>query len=171
MTTITQDELKSLLTYDPDTGDFQWRKTYSPRAIEGRVAGSLNNDGYCQIQLRGVKYKAHRLVWLYVHGVWPPHEVDHVNRARNDNRLANLRPATHAENGQNQSVPKNNRSGVIGVGYHKRDSCWRARIRRDGKLYELGRYETFEEAAAARRQAELNMLPFRSQDANDPVLT
>lgn len=163
---ITQERLKSLLTYDPDTGEFCWRADCGARAKAGSAAGSRNSEGYVQIQIGGKKHKAHRLAWLLTYGETPP-EIDHINRVKHDNRLANLRPATHAENGQNQNRPKNNTSGAIGVGFHKRSGKWRARITRSGKLRDIGYFDTKEAATAARKAAEAAFLPFRSSYADD----
>lgn len=162
---ITQDRLKSLLTYDPDTGEFRWRTRRGGNAVSGSLAGARNTEGYVHIQIEGKKYKAHRLAWLYVHGQHPD-EIDHVNRIKDDNRIANLRSVTHAQNGQNQSKPKNNTSGHIGVDFHKRSNRWRARIKIGGKLRDIGYFDSKEAAAKARANAETHHLPFRSQDAN-----
>jgi hypothetical protein len=167
MTTITQDELKSLLTYDPATGTFRWCKTYSPHAIEGAAAGFIAQDGYHIIKLHGKKYKAHRLAWLYVTGNWPPQDIDHINRARNDNRFSNLRLATRAENCQNQPLRKTNTSGVTGVSYHKASRKWAAFISVAGQMQHLGLYVTLSAAVTARKKAELEHYPY----ANNPVLT
>jgi len=38
------------------------------------------------------------LVLFWKTGTWPSGYVDHINRQRDDNRLANLRICTHVEN-------------------------------------------------------------------------
>ena len=161
---ITQERLKSLLTYDPDTGEFRWRVRRGGSANSGVIAGARNSEGYVQIQIDANKHKAHRLAWLYVHGEHPT-EIDHINRVKHDNRIVNLRSVTHAQNGQNQKRPKNNTSGHIGVDFHKRSNRWRARIKIDGKLTDIGYFDTKEAAALARANAEQTYLPFRTADA------
>lgn len=162
---ITQERLKSLLTYSPDTGEFCWRVRRGGKAILGGLAGSRSCEGYIHIQINRKKYKAHRLAWLYVHGEHPI-EIDHINRIKDDNRISNLRSVTHAQNGQNQNRPKNNTSGHIGVDFHKRSSRWRARVKIDGKLRDIGYFDTKEAAILARQHAEAKYLPFRMPDAN-----
>jgi hypothetical protein len=78
---------------------------------------------------------------------WP--YVDHQNLDGLDNRRANLRQATHAENMSNKSRYKNNRSGFKGVGWFKPMGKWRARATIDGRLRHLGYFDTPEAAARA----------------------
>jgi DNA-binding XRE family transcriptional regulator len=51
-----------------------------------------------------------------------------------------------------------NKSGVKGVSFDKERNKWVAQIKVGGKSINLGRYETLEEAAEARRQAERKYL-------------
>lgn len=78
---------------------------------------------------------------------WPM--VDHRNGDGLDNRRANLRPATVAENARNSRVRSSNSSGFHGVGYYKRYGKWSARIRVFGRRIELGYFLTPEEAGRA----------------------
>src|SRR5690606_34614864 len=101
---LTQQRLKELLYYDPETGIFTRLVGRSgPRARAGDVAGSDNGKGYIRIYVDGRPYKAHRLAWFYMHGEWPE-EIDHRNGERADNRLSNLRPVTRQQNNLNQSI-------------------------------------------------------------------
>jgi hypothetical protein len=95
--TLTVERLRELLTYDPETGELRWRVTRR-RAAKGSLAGTLNRNGYRNIEVEQRCYKAHRLAWLYVTGEWPKETIDHINCKRDDNRWANLRQATTAEN-------------------------------------------------------------------------
>jgi hypothetical protein len=72
-------------------------------------------------------------------------EVDHRDGDGLNNRRYNLRVCTHAQNGANQRIPKNNRSGFKGVYTQKDCSGWIAKIQ---KTY-LGLYLSAEEAARA----------------------
>ena len=150
---ITQDRLKSLLTYDPDTGEFRWRVN-RPRCQKDAVAGTPSYHGYVVIKLNGTSYKAHRLAWLYENGCWPTGEIDHVNRIRDDNRIANLRLSTRFLNCQNRSKPKNAHSKHIGVSRSFNGARWRAYIDFNGKRRALGVYDTEAQALAARKDAE-----------------
>lgn len=92
---ITQEELKEYLHYDPLTGDFNW--TIGKRGLKvNSKAGSMNDQGYVIIRINNIRYRAHRLAWLYVYGHFPINEIDHINGVRSDNRIENLRDAIAA---------------------------------------------------------------------------
>ena len=81
--------------------------------------------------------------------------VDHINHNKLDNRRENLRVCTSQENSHNLPILCNNTSGIAGVTWDKNRNKWMARIIVNGKRKHLGRYNTKEEAAEARRQAEI----------------
>ncbi|WP_054442372.1 HNH endonuclease signature motif containing protein, partial [Enterobacter cloacae] len=114
MKKINQSTLKELLSYDEKTGVFTWIKKRQ-NVVVGRVAGHIDRLGYERITISGKIYLSHRLAWLYVHGYLPEKEIDHINRIRNDNRIANLREATSQLNSLNTGMYKNNTSGSKGI--------------------------------------------------------
>ena len=88
---ITQERLKELLHYDPETGVFTWKVDKGTRARAGQEAGCLNGvSGYIDISIDKKLEKAHRLSFLYMDGSMPPEHTDHINGIRNDNRPQNL---------------------------------------------------------------------------------
>jgi len=133
----TQEQIKQLLDYDCETGLFRWRVSRSHGA-RGAVAGTPHHTGYTYIGVGGKTYPAHRLAWLYVHGVWPEGELDHKNGLKTDNRIANLRPASNSANGANKPVYKNNKCGLKGVHLHKPSGRWKAQIKKDGRVRHIG---------------------------------
>jgi len=90
---ITQEELKKLLSYNPDTGVFTWIKSTSKRIKVGAVAGS-DCDGSTLIVINKKKYQANRLAWLYMTGEWPAYDVKYVNGMKDDVRWSNLKMGT-----------------------------------------------------------------------------
>ena len=154
---ITQFRLKQLLDYDPITGRFTW-KVGHPRAAKGSFAGAKDHYGYVVIRLDTILYKAHRLVWLYVHGVWPAKGLDHINRDKSDNRIENLRIADQSVNMHNTAAKSNNKSGVSGVTWRADRNKWCARIKVGYKNFNLGLFAAIEDAVAARKDAELRLL-------------
>ena len=117
----SQERLKELLNYDPDTGVFTW-KVKRHGVTSGSEAGCIEKYGYRYIKVDGAQYFAHRLAWMYVHGVDPAElQIDHVNQVKDDNKMSNLRLATHQQN------QRNNKSK--GICLHKKSNKWHANIR------------------------------------------
>jgi hypothetical protein len=141
---LSAERLREVLRYAPETGLFYWRKTRGG-AIAGREAGSSHN-GYRTIHIDGIPYYAHRLAWLYVHGEHPSGEIDHRNGSPDDNRIANLRQCSRAQNARNISR-KRNSSGFKGVCRCGRK--WMTQIAVNGRRIYLGLFSTPQKAAAA----------------------
>ncbi len=105
------------------------------------MAGYVGGKGYVYVSVDGHKYLGHRLAWFMTYGVWPASGLDHINRIKTDNRLANLRLATPSENNQNKSEAMvSNTSGLLGVSWMSRARKWRAQIQVDGRVTYLGLY-------------------------------
>ena len=159
---LTAERLREVLHYDPETGVFTWRVRAGHAKI-GDVAGGYDGRGYRVIGVDGALYRAHRLAWLYTTGAWPADQIDHINGARDDNRFANLREATHRENGQNRTAHPFNTSGHPGVCWHKAAQKWMAQIRTSQKHRYLGLFSTPEEAAAAYVEAKRRLHTFQPE--------
>ena len=157
---LTQERLRFLMDYDPDTGRFT-RKVKVKNQPAGTPVGTSGTRGYLQCSIDGKPYKLHRLAWLYVHGIWPSDQIDHINHNTSDNRLCNLREVSCAENHQNRARKTNSASGYLGVTWHKRDHRWQAHLEVNGKAIHLGSYRDLTDALAARQQAELKFHPHR----------
>ena len=164
MTELTQQRLKELLSYDPETGLFI-NLTQRSNVKAGAVAGCKHSSGYIYIKIDGKKYKSHRLAWLYVYGNIPEKGLDHINEIKDDNSIVNLRLATDQENMQNVSNPRiDNTSGFRGVSWSKNTKKWRARIALNGKLKHLGLFNTREKAHDAYLKAKREIHPFWVED-------
>ena len=151
---LTQDRLKELLHYNADTGVFTWRATR--RTVKtGAVAGTRSVKNYIMISVDAKVYCAHRLAWLYIHGVWPTSELDHINRTRDDNRIANLRLADRYINTRNTETRKDSLSGAKGVRWHKTQARWESRIQHNHKPITIGYYGNLQDAVQARKIAEI----------------
>ncbi|WP_425517822.1 HNH endonuclease [Stenotrophomonas geniculata] len=151
--------LREYLDYSSETGVFVWRKNRR-KVAAGSVAGSVGTHGYLLIRLKGIKYRAHRLAWKYVHGTEPELFIDHINGDCLDNRICNLRLATQAQNQQNHKRHRSNTSGCAGVTRCRKTGRWIAKIRLNGKRICVGRYESLHEAGEAYREAKRTLHPF-----------
>lgn len=154
---MTQEELKSLLHYDPKTGEFTWLVRKKGRKFNGRVGSLSKRDRYLEIGIGGKLYKAHRLAWLYIYGKFPECEIDHINMVRDDNRIENLRQADHSENKCNIGIRLDNTSGHKGVYWSAKDERWRAEIRFRGYKQRLGSFKCKTSAALAYSKAALKL--------------
>jgi HNH endonuclease/AP2 domain len=148
-TELTQERLHSLLDYDRATGIFRWKVPPPPRSSRkadvGDVAGYRLGE-YVGIFIDGRTYFAHVLAWFYVHGVWAPDDIDHIDLDKAHNAIDNLRPATRSLNMANAAKHRDNASGYKGVSWHRRQRRWNARVTKNGKTINLGSYETAQDA-------------------------
>lgn len=154
----SQERLKLLLDYDPETGILRWKKAeeapgrWNPHS--GKEVKSLNG-GYIRVFLDGEHHYAQRVIWKMHYG-YDPVQVDHINGIKNDNRIANLRDVSREVNSKNRKLYAANKSGVNGVSFHERDKVWSARVSvGKSKDVHLGSFETKAEAVAARIAADI----------------
>ena len=162
---VTQQLVREIVHYDPESGVFTWLKKYSPKSTRihvGQQAGGLGRDGYIRINIAGVTVGAHRLAFLYMDGYLPEQSVDHVNRNRADNRWANLREATQQCQMRNKSMMRNNSSGITGIYWCKVKRKWRVEIGEQRSRF-VGLFSDLLDAAYARFAAE-QCLGFRDCD-------
>lgn len=145
---ITQEELKEVLHYDPETGIFTWLKTVNSRAVKGSIAG-CKSSAYIEISYNKEKYQAHRLAWFYMTGQWPEVHIDHINRDKQDNRFCNLRQATNSQNKANvqKVIQTSNTSKYKGVYFDR--GRYRVRIYLNARPLNLGRFKDEIDAAKA----------------------
>ena len=142
---LTQDALKQMLWYDPETGVFRWRHSKRRGQIKPwSLAGSPCSRGYLQTQIDGKAYLNHRLAWLYMTGGWPTDMIDHINQIKSDNSWSNLREATNAQNQWNVDIKASSQIGVKGV--QKQYGKYCPIIKVNGVIHRLGRFSTLAEA-------------------------
>lgn len=149
---LTQDTLKQLLYYCPETGLFTWLGRTSYRNYKGKVVCTKAKQGYILIGINSTRYNAHRLAFLYMLGKFPDNQVDHINGIRNDNSWINLREVTGQQNSANSKIRKDNTSGVKGISWYKRRDCWEASINLDGKKHRVGYFKELKDAEIALRR-------------------
>jgi hypothetical protein len=149
---LTQERLKELFKYDPETGLFIRLVSTNNRVKVGDIAGNARADGYIKIRVDFDMHYAHRLAWLYMTGKWPTQKIDHISGDKSNNRWGNLRDVSVAENCQNamQKGGSSGETGVMPVG-----AKWRAQITANGKIIPLGRYAEKWRASAAYLTAKI----------------
>lgn len=152
---ITQERLKELLDYNPDTGVFTWRISRGS-SKKGDIAGSRNSKGYWRIQLLGKEYLGHRLAFIWMTGSCPD-RVDHKNRIYDDLRWSNLRPATNSQNQANKEKNPDNTSGYKNVYWREDRKRWIVVVQKDGQKYRNGSYECIQDAITAANDLRKNL--------------
>jgi hypothetical protein len=154
--TVPIETLRRIFVYDGETGNLTWSfdEGVMPHVRGKQAFTSKGSHGYWQTNYRGIVMLAHRVIIAMETGEWPI-QVDHINGDKADNRRANIRPVTQSENRKNLSLTAKNKSGVMGVSWDKVNGKWVARIKdATGRMKNLGRFKTLEEAAAVRKQSE-----------------
>lgn len=149
---LTAEHVRSILSYDQETGHFHYLKATNGKVKVGQRAGSVNfiQGKYPResISINYFMYQSHRLAWLYIYGEFPNSFLDHINNDGLDNRICNLRLATHNQNSCNQKIHSDNRTGFKGV-YARPSGRWGAQIKSEGKVRHLGTFDTPEQAHEA----------------------
>ena len=160
--------ISDLLDYDPHTGSLTWKRRSEDMFSSRRAAAvwnakyagkpALNCDdghGYRHGRLHRKHLFAHRAAWAIYYGTPVPDRIDHINGDPADNRIINLRAVSNVENGRNSKRSKANKTGVTGVFLDRRRARFIAYISGpDGREY-LGNFGHIEDAAEARRLAEV----------------
>lgn len=167
----TIDQLRRLLSYDPETGVLTWLprppEVFAGATLEtkrmscgrwnkryvGTVAGGLESEGYLAVKIYNRSMLAHRLAWAIHHGEWPE-LVLHRDGDRSNNRILNLRSTSRQVCQRNQRRHSSNTSGRTGVSWSRVRAIWTAQIKIGKKSHYLGSFSDFNDAVAARIEAE-----------------
>lgn len=134
-----EDKLNILINkgykYIKETGDI-----IGPRSVIKTKNGSKYND-YIQIRFyyNGKYYNilGHQFAWYYIYRECVDC-IDHINQIKSDNRICNLRSVTKQQNSYNKKTK--------GYSYSNKRGKYIAQIALDGKVKNLGGFNTPEEA-------------------------
>jgi hypothetical protein len=157
-TDLTAAQVRAVFNYHPETGNLIWRRRPNTSRFNrtfntlyaGKVAGTKTADGYISVRVNDVRYLAHRIAWLWVHGEWPSVQLDHINGDEGDNRLINLREADFDEQARNRAGRA--ASGRKGVSRSK-SGRYTVRLWDGSKNLYLGSWDDLEAADDVARKA------------------
>jgi hypothetical protein len=123
-----------------DDEDFERVSQFKWHALK-RPAGKFYAEG----KVNGRKIRLHR----FLMDAPTDMEVDHIDNDGLNCQRYNMRLATHAENGKNRSMGRDNTSGFKGVHFARRYGKYQVRIVADGIRYHIGYFDNPVEAARA----------------------
>jgi hypothetical protein len=183
---LTQEELKELIDYNPDSGIFTWKSRSSKNCksnildswnsrYTNTIAGSksLNKSSgkfYSNIYIFDKKYKAHRLAFLFMNGKFPEDQVDHEDGNGLNNKWSNLKESNSIDNSKNHRKRINNSSGYTGVCFRSDRNKYVAFINNlEGNKIHLGQFSNFHEALKIRKEAELEYNYHKNHGQSRPL--
>ena len=112
---------------------------------KGSEAGTVCHAGHLRTRIKRKHYFLHRIIFMMHHGFLPEF-LDHIDGDPSNNRIENLRPATHSQNNLNRGKHKRNTSGYKGVTWVSTAGKYSTRIAIDGKRFFLGYFDDPKEA-------------------------
>lgn len=132
--------------FDYQDGNLVWKSVHPKRNhLLGQVAGCIHKSGYRVIRIGGKGYPAHRLVWIFVHGLINDFlQIDHIDGDKLNNDIKNLRLVTAKVNCLNRSRHK-----AKGYTWNKAAKKWQASIQIDGRTKYLGSFFEEQDARSA----------------------
>lgn len=126
-------------------GQLYWKVRKANTIQIGDRAGRQHPDGYRYVMINNKHYAEHRIIWIMHNGPIPADiDIDHRDRIKNNNLIANLRLANTSQNLYNIGLYKSNTSGYKGVTYRADINKWRVRIGINGNRITLGHFDTAE---------------------------
>ena len=147
-----------------------WRVNRGSNLVKGKEAGRITEKGYFRFRFDGEDYRNNRVVYFLCTGIDPEEkQVDHEDTNRLNNKIWNLRLATHTQNNNNRRKHNNNTSGVTGVSWDKSVNKYKSAIDHNYKSLNLGYFNKSDKnkAIAVRIAAETDPR-FKDQEYRNP---
>lgn len=153
---LTQGYVAIIDDEDADLADLKWQAQFNRNYPK---SGVYARRAFRQLDGSPASVFMHRIVLERIldRQLVKGEEVDHRNGNPLDNRRENLRLATRSENGRNRRLSTASTSGYKGVSLHKRSGKWHAAIKINGRIKNLGYFDTPEQAYAAYCESALEL--------------
>ena len=130
----------------------------------------VSGDGYYTINLcnginKPISMKIHKLVGkAFIENPKNKRCIDHIDRNKLNNKVENLRWATHSENNMNKKLYSNNKTKCKGI--KKRYNRYHALITIHGHTEYIGSFESFNQAVIARHTRALELFGNYANETN-----
>ena len=154
---ITQKELKSLFTYK----EGKLLRSTNNKPIGTPTKVGQHGHKYMITQIKVVKYRVHRLIWIYFNGNFEDLsiQIDHKDNNTLNNDIDNLRVVTNRINGHNRK--DKSETFCIMTTKYKTETTYRAYAKVQGKLKCCPSKKTLLEA-----QKDRDFIHYISSDEN-----
>lgn len=161
----TAERLKEVFSYADGQLIFKWRDVSDfphekyqriwNTKYAGKVAGTVDKDGRLAIRVDGVTYYAHRIIWKMQKTGPVPSIIDHADGDPLNNKVDNLRAATHSKNMANSKERARKATNCVGLprGVYSVGNRFKAQVSINGSSKHLGSFISPEMAKIARDMA------------------
>lgn len=136
-----QEDINNLFKYN--NGELYW-------IANGKRAGCIRKDGYCQISIKRRLYYRHRLIWIMFNGPIPNNMlIDHKNGVYEGDNINNLQCITMQHNSSKQLRINKKTSNMRGVYWNKTHNKWHCNIKYNKKSIWIGAFDNEIDAGLA----------------------
>lgn len=142
---ITQEQIRKLFKYND--GQLIRIVHVNCNAKKDDVVG-CNQGKYLVVRIDTVLYLVHRVIFLLING-YLPENIDHIDGDKLNNKIENLRSSTTSQNGFNSKIRLDNKTGIKGVLWCKKNKVYIAKITTSKKVLIIGRYKNLCDAKKA----------------------
>lgn len=152
---LSLDRIATLFDVDLERGLVFWKNvSIHHKRLNGREAGSsrFNGKNYWVIKVDKMAYRRAQIILAVSTGRWPDQCVDHINGDSLDDRAANLRHASVAQNALNHKTRRKSADTAMGV-RKTSNGRYQARIAFMKKQIALGVFDTEHQASLAYQAA------------------
>lgn len=150
---ISYNFISKFVYYDPSSPTYlRWLSSLQNDSLKGLPAGHIKKDGYVSVEIAGVCFAAHRIIYTLFYGEFDDLlVVDHIDGDKHNNCISNLRLVTHSKNSLNKvssAPPKSGFRNISsdGYGYHVR---WHENGVRNRKYFSFNDFESTEHCLMA----------------------
>jgi hypothetical protein len=126
------DQKYLLELFEYKDGELYWKISPSNNTAIGSKAGTKKAQ-YTKIGINGVRYYAHKIIFMMIHG-YCPKLITFIDGNRQNCKIENLQEITSSQLIAKVSRRIDNTSGYKGVSWSSKNKNWVATITKNGKM-------------------------------------